>query len=100
MNLHFYEGDTFMYDGEEWTIADIDHEDDEWPYECYPTKIVEKAKKIAEKEDDSYTSILYDYFVDYRECMSDFDIRDCQYAAAQKEIVNLKLEIKKLKGEK
>lgn len=113
MSFRFREGDTFIDGDLEWVIVDIDHEDDEWPYECYPVKIVEKAKQMAKEEDDSFDEMLYwgdvicilnDYFIDERQCWSDLDIQEFMYETEIKklkdEIKNLKAEIKKLKGGK
>jgi hypothetical protein len=111
-NMHhwFNIGDTFIFDGLKWEIVRIDFEDDEYPYECWPVDIIEKAKKMAENggitneyggllEFDDYEYVLIDYFVNKRMCCSDYDIKDYLHRQTIEENNKLKAEIKKLKGE-
>ena len=109
MTFYFSEGDTFIWDDEQWTIAHIDSSDDEYPYECYPTEIVNKAKQIIEDggivDDDqdfvydNYRDILDDVYIDCRQCLSECWIFEIVYETLQKENESLKAEIKQLKGE-
>ena len=109
MDLYFNKNDTFIWNDEQWIIANIDYEDDEYPYECYPVKIVDKAKQIIEDggiiDDDQdfvyddYMDILDDVYIDDRQCLSESWIFEIMYEAAQNEIKQLKAKIIKLKGE-
>lgn len=108
MTFYFSEGDTFAWNGEQWIIANIDCEDEEYPYECYPVEVVDKAKQIVEDggiiDDDQdfvyddYRDILDDVYIDDRQCLSESWIFEILYEALQKEIESLKAEIKQLKG--
>lgn len=95
MNLRYCEGDTFMLDGEEYEIANIDRGDEEYPYECYPVEIVKEAKMIAEENDDSYVAVLDDRFIDYRECYSDFNVENYSHLSTKRELEKLKSQLEK-----
>lgn len=107
MEFYFNQGDTFVWNDEQWTIACIDESDYEYPYECYPTEIVNKAKQIVEdggviddNQDfvyDNYRDILDDVYIDDRQCLSEGWIFEIIYEALQKENEQLKAEIKQLK---
>lgn len=109
MEMYFNEGYIFTYNEEKWIIVNIDYEDDEWPYECYPLRVVEKAKQILENggivDDDqdfvydNYVDILDDVYIDERECLSEQWLFEAMHEASQKEIEKLKEEIAKLKGD-
>lgn len=109
MEFYFNENDTFVWSGEQWTIVHIDGFDDEYPYECYPTEIVNKAKQIIENggivDDDqdfvydNYMDVLNDVYIDDRQCLSEVWIFEIVHEALKKEIEQLKAEIKMLKGE-
>lgn len=107
MEFYFNKGDTFIWNDEQWVIVNIDYEDDEYPYECYPVKIVDKAKQIVENggiiDDDpdfvydDYEDVLNDVYIDDRQCLSESWIFEIFYESLQKENEQLKAEIKKLK---
>lgn len=104
MNLRFNIGDSFIYEGKEYEIAGIDYEDEEYPYECYPAKILAKAQEIAERTEKDIEDVLYDRYTDkYRLCASDFDIERYQHLVTQKQLEKLlkekNKEIKGLKAE-
>ena len=102
MQLHFDEGYKFQYDGEEWEIEHIDFSDDEYPYECYPLAILDKAEEIADSDDCMYsdfTEVLEEVFIDERICFSEYQLMQFENEALQKEIESLKAEIKQLKGQ-
>ena len=93
MNYRFNEGETFIYDDEEVEIVEIDNEDDEFPYECWPVKIVKQAKEIDENqsEDDEfaycgYYDVLTSKFIDERICLSDYDIECCKHSETKKKL--------------
>ena len=115
MDYNFDIGDTFVddaIDGLMWKIVNIDYEDDEYPYECWPVDIIEKAKKIFEEdggftdedgdflEYNDYEEVLQECFIDERQCFSEYWIKDYECKQLKAEIKKLKAEIKKLKGEK
>lgn len=118
MDLHFNEGDRFYIDADtEYEIVDIDREDEEYPYECYPVEIVEKTKNIltngvlvdedeelCEYKDeagevyvfnqgDNISSVIYDWFPDDRRCLSDYEILAYQYDKLKKEFDALKSKV-------
>lgn len=95
MKIYYCEHTVFKYDGEEWMIINVDCEDDEYPYECYPVRIVQEAKRITE-DDDYYEDILDEKFIDERICFSDHDIQEYIY---EEEIKTLKARIKELEGD-
>lgn len=116
MDYNFKEGKRFFVEDEEFEIACVDESDDEYPYETYPVRIVEKTKHILEngwfKEVDSfgdevyefidkdgepyqYTDvdkkrgwkyIIFDFFSDERQCMSESDIWQYLYNQTTKEL--------------
>lgn len=118
MDLHFDVGDTFFIDGDIenglYEIVNINYEDDEFPYECYPIEIIEKTKKILAngvlkdegeelyefKDEDgeiyefyknlSFNYIMDNFFVDERRCCSDYDIMEYMYKQTKKELEILK----------
>lgn len=109
MEFYFHENDTFIWNDEQWVITHIDKTDEEYPYECYPTEIVNEAKQIVESggivDDDQdfvyddYMDILDDVYIDDRQCLSESWIFETMYEALKAENEQLKAEIKMLKGE-
>lgn len=85
-------GDKIIILGEgnetEYELIDIDEEEKDYPYECYPMSVVQRAKELAETcEDykDDYRGVILcsvysDEFVDKRVVLSEVDVNDCQYA--------------------
>jgi hypothetical protein len=68
----------------QYELVNIDKEDDEYPYECYPVAIVEKAKEIASSQNKNYRDIIlfseyYDEFVDERLCLSEIYFENCKH---------------------
>lgn len=72
----------------EYELINIDEEEKDYPYECYPMSVVKRAKEIAETcEDykDDYRGVILcseysDEFLDKRVVLSEVDMNDCQYA--------------------
>ena len=109
MIYYFDKGDKFIDCGIEYEVVHIDYEDDEYPYECWPINIVDKAKHIAEDggftdEDgefwdyDDYKEVLWDVFIDDRLCCSNCNIKDCIHQQTEIENQMLKAALKKLQG--
>ena len=113
MEYMFDIGDTFTEDFDEnlkWEVVRIDYEDDEYPYECWPTDIIKQAQKIVDDggytdedgdflEYDDLYEVLLDFFVDERSCQSDYNLKYYQCKQLEKENKQLKSENKKLKAE-
>ena len=111
MIYRFDKGDRFIDCDIEYEIVYIDYEDDEFPYECWPTDIVDRAKQIAEDggftdddgefwDYDDHYDVLCDNFIDDRLCCSNYDIKEYLHKQSQKEIKMLKTALKKLQGDK
>lgn len=105
MEFYFNIDDTFVWDDQQWIITHIDVTDEEYPYECYPKEIVDKAKQIVKDggviDDyafvyDNYIDVLDDIYIDCRQCLSEIWIFEIVYESVQKENERLKAEIKKL----
>ena len=99
----FNVGDIFIYDGSECEITRIDYEDEEYPYECYPVKIIVKARKVADKKGECVEDILNDRYIDERICLSEYDIEWWKHRNTEHEMkkiqVELNKEIRRLKAE-
>ena len=81
MQIHLCENTTFKYNGKDWQITNTDYEDDDYPYECYPTQCIQKAKELIKNNDayDSYKDLLNEWFIDERICFSKCEIQECIY---------------------
>ncbi len=100
MSFNFSVGDTFIKNGEEFTVKNIVSKNKTHPYQCCSKEVFRKIlfeaierfpdKDVLELKNEVVNDLLLKEFASETIQLSDFDIMQCKYVEAQKTIEQLK----------